>query len=136
MSRLKHHEAPGSSYFVTTKCYQGRTIFQVSENTEVLIKTLLYYRKEGAYLLHEFVIMPDHLQVLVTPSPTTNLEGAIQLIKGGSSHRIHSHRNHKVEIWQKGFHVWTIRNLVDCQAKTEYRPHKGGAQIVFGRHAT
>jgi putative transposase len=103
MSRLKHHEAPGSSYFVITKCYQGRTIFQVSENTEVLIKTLLYYRKEGAYLLHEFVIMPDHLQVLVTPSPTT--EGVSQLIKGGSSHRIHAHRNHKVEIVVFGRHA-------------------------------
>jgi putative transposase len=87
---------------------------------KILITALLHYRDGGAYRLHEFVIMPDHLHLLLTPGHTTSLEKAIQLIKGGSSHQIHRHRAHKMEIWQPGFHDWTIRDFNDWQAKVEY----------------
>ena len=120
MSTPKHRTTPGTSYFVTTKCWQSRAIFQVAENAEILINALFHYRDSGAYLLHEFVVMPDHLHLLLTPSTTTSLEKVIQLIKGGSSHRIHKGRNQRMEIWQVGFYDWTIRDHIDWQAKIEY----------------
>jgi putative transposase len=120
MATPRHRTAPGTSYFVTTRCWQGRAIFQVPEIADILVKTLSQYRDEGAYLLHEFVVMPDHLHLLVTPGPTTSLEKTVQLIKGGSSHRIHKERNQKMEIWQEGFYDWTVRDADDWYAKVEY----------------
>lgn len=120
MTTPKHRTAPGTSYFVTTKCWQGRFVFQVSENAEILIKNLFHYRDRGAYLLHEFVVMPDHLHILLTPGVATSLEKAIQLIKGGSSHQIHKERHHTMEIWQEGFYDWTIRDADDWRSKAEY----------------
>jgi putative transposase len=120
MSTPKHRTAPDSSYFVTTKCWQGRSIFQVPDNPEILIEALFHYRDTKAYALHEFVIMPDHLHLMLTPSATTSLEKAIQLIKGGSSHQIRKARNQKIEIWQVGFHDWTLRDATDWQTKREY----------------
>jgi len=64
--------------------------------------------------------MPNHFHLLVTPGETTTLEKAVQLIKGGSSHQIHLERGNKMEIWQKGFHDWTIRDAGDYRAKVEY----------------
>ena len=120
MSTPKHRTAPGTSYFVTTKCWQGRSVFQLPEIAEIMLQTLFTYRDRGAYLLHEFVVMPDHLHLILTPGPTTSLEKAIQLIKGGSSHQIHKARNQKMEIWQVGFYDWTIRDYNDWQTKVEY----------------
>ena len=120
MSTPPHRTASRASYFVTTKCWQGRTIFQISEIAEILINALFHYRDRGAYLLHEFVLMPDHLHLLLTPGPTTALEKAIQLVKGGSSHRIHRARNQRMEIWQQGFYDWTIRDEHDWQTKVDY----------------
>ncbi len=120
MTTPKHRTAPGTSYFVTTKCWQGRTIFQIRETAEILINTLFHYRDRGAYLLHDFVVMPDHLHLLLTPSPTTSLEKAVQLIKGGSSHQIHRERNQRMQIWQEAFYDWTIRDANDWRAKVEY----------------
>lgn len=120
MSTPAHRTAPGASYFVTTKCWQGRSLFQVAEVAEVLLSTLFHYRDSGAYLLHEFVIMPDHLHVMLTPNFQNSLEKAVQPIKGGSSHRIHKDRGNKMEIWQEGFHDWTIRDSGDWKAKAEY----------------
>jgi REP-associated tyrosine transposase len=120
MSTPKHRTAPGSSYFVTTKCWQGRTVLQVQENAEILIEALFHYRDSKAYALHEFVVMPDHLHLMLTPGATTSLEKAIQLIKGGSSYQIRKARNKKIEIWQVGFHDWTLRDATDWQTKREY----------------
>jgi len=64
--------------------------------------------------------MPDHLHLLLTPSPTTSLEKAVQLIKGGSSHQIHKERSQKMEIWQEGFYDWTMRDADDWRTKVEY----------------
>jgi putative transposase len=120
MATPRHRTAPGASYFVTTKCWQGRHIFQAVEIAEILIETMMHYRDKRTYLLHEFVVMPDHLHLLLTPSATTSLEKAIQLIKGGSSHAIHKQRGQKLEIWQEGFYDWTVRDVHDWETKVEY----------------
>jgi putative transposase len=120
MSTPEHRTAPGTSCFVTTKCWQSRSVFQVPENAEILIETLFHYRERSAYFLHEFVVMPDHLHLMLTPSRTASLEKVMQFIKGGSSYQIRKARKQKMEIWQVGFHDWTIRDFNDWQTKVEY----------------
>jgi putative transposase len=120
MSQLKHRTYPGCSYFITTKCAENRSIFQVPENAQILISTLFKYRNQAIYQLHEFVVMPNHLHLLLTPSQSTSLEKCVQFIKGASSHEIHKQRGHKLEIWQKSFHDWTIRDESDWNEKANY----------------
>lgn len=120
MASPKHRTSPGHSYFVTTRCWQGRSVFQVAENAENLVGTIFHYRDQGAYRLHEFVVMLNHIHLLLTPSDMTTLEKAIQLIKGGSSHQIHLQRDRRLQIWQEGFHDWTIRDADDWQSKAAY----------------
>src|SRR5882724_960155 len=120
MGRLVHRTAPGTSYFVTTKTWENRALFRVTEIAEIVIQTMLHYRGRNKFLLHEFVLMPDHLHVLLTPSPANSLEKAMQFIKGGSAYRIHQQRGHKMQLWQAGFHDWTIRDANDWRTKAAY----------------
>jgi putative transposase len=120
MGRLQHRTGPACTYFVTTKTWQNRAVFVVSEVAEIVVRRLITCRDQGAYRLHEFVVMPDHFHLLLTPADTTTLEKAMQLIKGGSSHEIHQLRGHRMQIWQPGFHDWTIRDAADYQARREY----------------
>ena len=120
MSTPTHRTAPGSSYFVTTRCWQGRSVFQVTQIAEILVETMTRYRDRGGYLLHEFVVMPNHLHVLLTPSSTASLEKSVQLIKGDSSHEIRKRCDRRIEIWQEGFYDWTIRDTNDWQSKVGY----------------
>ena len=79
--------------------------------------------------MHEFVLLPDHLHMLLTPAGDTALERAMQFIKGGSSHEIHKQRGHKMKIWQPGFHEWTVRGIKDYETKLQYihmNPVKSG----------
>ena len=95
-------------------------MFQVLENAVILIECMLRYRDEGAFLLHEFVVMPNHAHLILTPAEDTALEKAIQLIKGGSSHEIHRRRELRLQIWQAGFHEESVRDLNDYRRKAEY----------------
>ena len=120
MGRLTHRTSAGCTYFVTTKTWENRSLFQVTETADIVIEVLLRHKAAGAYLLHEFVLMPDHLHLLLTPGQNTTLEKAMQLIKGGSSYEIHRRREQRMEIWQPGFQDWTIRNEQDFLSKAEY----------------
>lgn len=120
MATPKHRTAVATSYFVTTRCWQGRSVFRVAEIANIVVGAIVRYRDQGAYRLHEFVLMPNHLHLLLTPSATTTLEKAIQLIKGGSSHEVHSQRGQKIQMWQVGFYDWTIRDASDWESKANY----------------
>jgi putative transposase len=77
------------TFFITTVTAQRQPIFRRESTANLLIETLTHYRDEKKYLLHEFVIMPDHIHLLITPAEDISLERAIQFIKGGFSFRLH-----------------------------------------------
>jgi putative transposase len=120
MGRLTHRTSSGCTYFVTTKTWENRNLFQVTEISDIVLEVLFRHKAAGAYLLHEFVLTPDHLHLLLTPGKTTTLEKAVQLIKGGSSYEIHKRRQQRMEIWEPGFQDWTIRDEQDFLKKAEY----------------
>jgi putative transposase len=74
------------TYFVSTQTWERRDLFHSERLAELFLEILYHYRGESKYLLHEFVLMPNHFHLLITPSGIT-LERAMQLIKGGFSHR-------------------------------------------------
>jgi len=120
MSKLHHRTGPERTYFVSSATWERRELFRVPRVAEILIQRIIKCRDNGVYLLHEFVVMPNHFHALLTPGETTSLEKAVQLIKGGSSHEIHKDTGNQMEIWQVGFHDWTIRDGEDYSAKVRY----------------
>ena len=120
MSKLPHRVLVGGTYFITSGTSERRELFRVQEIAEILVRRILVCRDKGAYQLHEFVVMPNHFHLLMTPGTTMTLEKAVQLIKGGSSHEIHAQRGNKIQIWQTGFHDWTIRDGEDYKSKVRY----------------
>lgn len=98
---------PGT-YFITTATHKRRRLFQVPQNAELFLDTLQHYRRKGHYLLHAFVVMPDHIHLLLTPQ-TMTLERAMQLIKGGFSHRLAS----RLPVWQRSFTDHRIRDSAE-----------------------
>jgi putative transposase len=77
------------TFFVTSATFNRRRLFQIAANSELFLETLQQYRREGHYKLHAFVVMPDHIHLLLTPQGIT-IERAVGLVKGGFSHRLAS----------------------------------------------
>jgi putative transposase len=115
----RHGSIPGT-YFVTSRTWEGRAIFKVAAPCEIFMESLLHYRDQGAYKLHEFALMADHFHVLLTPGETTALERAVQFIKGGSAKKIREARLLPFPVWQRGFSDHRIRDAADYNAHARY----------------
>ncbi|HET9408108.1 MAG TPA: transposase [Candidatus Sulfotelmatobacter sp.] len=111
----EHATNNAQTYMITSSTWGRRALFRNERWAKLLIDTLYHYRGT-AYLLHEFVVMPDHIHVILTPK--TSLEKAVQFIKGGFSYRAKKELGSNMEVWQKGFSDHRIRDVSD------YRIHQ------------
>src|SRR2546428_1419495 len=126
-----------SCYFITASTSQKRSLFQSERMAQLFIEVLLHYRRQGKYLLHEFVLMPDHFHVLITPAIT--LERALQLIKGGFSFRARKELGFGGEIWQTSFYDRRGRAVKKKPALSGYNypnPVKRGVVGGVGGYAS
>jgi putative transposase len=105
------------AYFVSTQTAQRQPLFRHERWGHLLRDTILHYADSG-YTLHAYVIMPDHLHILMVPRET--LEKAVQLVKGGFSFRAKGALDWKSEIWQQGFTDHRIRDESDWHKHMEY----------------
>lgn len=93
----------------------------------LFLDVLFHYRRQNYYLLHAFVLMPNHFHLLVTP--IISLERSLQVIKGGFSYRAKKELLFGGEIWQTSFYDRRVRNLVEYEAFEQYiheNPVKAG----------
>jgi putative transposase len=111
--------SPPGTYFVSFPTWQRKKLFVVEPYVRLFLKTLYGYGRQGKFLLHAFVLMPEHVHLLLTPSAEITLERSIPLIKGGYSHAFgHEFRGGK--IWQRGFTDHRIRDSHDFERHREY----------------
>ena len=111
--KREHASNNAQTYMITSSTWERRALFHADPWARLLIDTLYHYRP-SAYLLHEFVIMPDHIHVLITPQ--TSLEKAVQFIKGGFSYRM----DKRGSVWQPGFTNHRIRDWEDYERHRDY----------------
>ena len=107
-----------SCYFITASTFQKQNLFQSDRMAHLFLEVLQHYRRQRKYLLHEFVLMPDHFHLLITP--TVTLERALQLIKGGFSFRARKELGFGGEIWQTSFYDRRVRDIEEYCAYREY----------------
>src|ERR1035438_1434744 len=86
----------------STNTFQKHSLFQSERMARLFLDVLFSYRTQRRYLLHEFVLMPDHFHLLITP--TESLERGLQLIKGGFSFRAKRELGFGGEIWEQRFY--------------------------------
>ena len=103
-------------FFITTITAGRIPIFRRETTAQLFIETLAHYRGQKKFLLHEFVIMPDHFHALLTPAREISLERAVQFIKGGFSFRLKT----RGPVWQASFTNHRVRDLEDFESHRSY----------------
>ncbi len=108
------------TFFITSNTKGRRNILQSAQMAELFLKVLDDNRTKGRFLLHEFVVMPDHFHLLITPAEDVPLEKAVQYIKGGFSFRAKKELGFNGEIWQESFANHRIKDAEDYQRHRAY----------------
>jgi putative transposase len=107
-----------SIYFITAFTAQRAPLFRKDRMAQLFVEVLFHYRDHRNYLLHEFVLMPEHFHLLI--SPTLSLERSLQLIKGGFSYRAKKELGFAGQIWEKSFYDRRVRGVEDCYNFKQY----------------
>jgi putative transposase len=107
-----------NTYAITISTYQQHRHFQRTANAELFIATLFRYRAQNRFQLHAFVVMPDHVHVLITPAFDQTTARCVQFIKGGYSFAVREQSSG--EIWHSGYHEHRIRDIEDFHNQRLY----------------
>jgi putative transposase len=117
------------TFFISASTAARRNLFQAERMKELMMDVLLTNRQKGRFELHEFVIMREHLHLLLTPAPNESLERCVQYIKGGFSFRAKRELGFTGEIWNSGYNEHRVRDTEDYQNHVRYiheNPVKAG----------
>ena len=102
MARLRRLVRSGKVFFLTTNLQRGQQDLAPTER-ELLCEAIDAVRRRRGFRLPGFVVMPDHLHLLVLPAADDTVYRLVHEFKSVSGRNINAGRGHKRPLWQKGF---------------------------------
>ena len=87
----------------------GSCLLRDSTAAELLAGVLEHYH-DHRYFLHSFVVMPNHVHVLVSLCATASLADTVKQWKGVSAHQMNQVLQRTGELWQKNYFDRLIRD--------------------------
>lgn len=125
------------TFFATTKASLGRALLQSERNANLLIDVLRSCVASNKFKIHDFVVMPNHVHLLMTLHGSMSIEKAMQLIKGGYSYRLRKEEGFVGEIWQRGYSEVRVDDRKSFLAHRDYiyeNPVKAGLVDVAEKY--
>ena len=113
--RLQHS---GQSHFVTFSCYQRQTRFNTPAICALFLKTLEKTRQQFSLRVYGYVVMPEHIHLLLSEPDSGTLAEASHFLKLSSAKQsISVDSGH---FWQKRYYDRNIRSYSDFMEKLRY----------------
>ena len=113
-------ETSCSTYFITAGTFNKAYLLQSNRMCELFCKTLFAYREAGKVQVHAFVVMPNHVHLLITVAEGMTLQRVMQLVKGGFSFQAGKLFGICTAIWQKSFVDRRVRDALECMRFKNY----------------
>ncbi len=120
MPRLQRFTEGEYCYFVTTATQDRRPLFRDERLCQMLVKNLRYYRDRMNFALHGYVIMPDHIHLLVTPRQPETVSDVMRNLKSYTSKEIREVLGTQGSIWQRRFYDRVIRGEEQFRTALNY----------------
>ncbi|MFQ5664164.1 MAG: transposase [Terriglobia bacterium] len=102
MARLRRLVLSDKIFFLTTNLKRGSSPFTPKERG-LLCDAIAAVRTRHQFRLAAFVIMPDHMHLLLRPAAGDTISSIVQELKSVAGRRINTKRDAKGTLWQKGF---------------------------------
>ena len=112
---LKRYQESAQSHFLTFSCYQRQPKFQESRLRDLFLKCLDQTRVRFQLLVYGFVVMPEHVHLLVSEPDRDQLALAVQSLKLAVAKRLPA-----PPFWQKRYYDHNVRSYQSFQDKLDY----------------
>ena len=118
MGNLRRFLLSGYCYHVVTATRGRRPILRSPRNAALVAGSVQFIRERALVLA--FVIMPDHLHLLLAPRPNESLPKIMQSLKGYSARAINECRPSASAVWQQSYYERVIRNEQQLRDTIQY----------------
>lgn len=126
---LTRFQRSGQSHFVTFSCYHRHRLFTTDISCRVFESALERVRRSYGLRGYGYVVMPDHVHLLLSEPQRSTLADALKSLKQGVSRRLMGKLPLKPEsglrgapehFWQKRYYDFNIRNYPQFVEKLRY----------------
>jgi putative transposase len=107
-------ETSCSTYFITAGTCSKAHLLQSGRMADLFCETMFRYWDSGKLRVHAFVVMPNHVHLLITVPEGMSLERVMQFIKGGFSYQARKLFGIPGPVWQKSFVDRRVRDAFEC----------------------
>ena len=114
---LPHWRADDAVYFVTWRLHHDQEPLIPVERAA--IDAVLRHFDARRYKLYAYVIMDDHVHVILEPTPTYTLEQVVHSWKSYSAHLL-QRGSRRGRIWQREYYDRIVRDEADLVEKVNY----------------
>jgi len=124
----RFHES-GQSHFVTFCCYHRRRLFTTDASRQIFESALERVRRSFRLHVYGYVVMPEHVHLLLSEPEKDTLADALKSLKQGVSRRLIGDHPLKPKtglngapqhFWQKRYYDFNIRNYQQSVEKLRY----------------
>jgi putative transposase len=123
MSNLRRYYVPNAMVFITAVTNNRTPIFQDFRNIQILFTTLENVELLHPYTLVAYVVLPDHIHIIIQMvEGQNNFSTIMKSIKGNYTanyKKAHNIQNSLV-LWQKRFWDHVIRDEEDLKSHLDY----------------
>ncbi|MEI6501913.1 MAG: transposase [Armatimonadota bacterium] len=121
---LPHWEQPGATYFLTFNLQDRNAVDLSATHIAQTIVAALKHDDGHRYWLYDYVVMPDHVHLLLRVPAHDGKSEALwriaQSLKGWLSRRINELTGRAGTLWQQETYDHIVRNREDFEEKARY----------------
>jgi len=123
---LKRYQEARELHFITFSCYQRQPLLASPRAMHLFEVALEQSRRRYNFYLIGYVVMPEHVHLLISEPEHGTLASAVQAIKQSVSRRLIGDRAHFWQARYYDFNVWTKRKCVEKLCYIHRNPVKRG----------
>jgi putative transposase len=113
-SRLKRYQQTGQLHYITFTCYRRLKHLEADSARDIFEQILERVRRWYRFQVVGYVVMPEHVHLLLSEPERSNLATALQVLKRRSSRRLRKPGDRRV--WQKRYYDF---NVFSARKRTE-----------------
>ncbi len=133
---LRRYYGLGDLHFVTFSCYRRRPLLGTPRSRDCFVRVLAKVRSGHEFLLFGYVVMPEHIHLLLSEPKKGTLSTALQVLKQNTSRALLEKRRKAFEkpqslgsqqpytfarvFWQRRFYDFNVWNTKKVKEKLEY----------------
>lgn len=114
---LRRFQESGQSHFVTFSCYRRQPFFSGAERFDLFIASLEETRRRFDLCVYGYVVMPEHVHLLLNEPTRGVLADAIHFLKLSFTKRL---RGEPGSFWQKRYYDRNVRTYLEFTVKLRY----------------